>query len=65
MVVFSLFVFLTQAEARISASVGTGYLAGDTQYKIGGRVLTATGVDNFQFPLSELKFPLMLLCLRE
>lgn len=58
MVMFFSFLFLTQAEARISVSVGTGYLAGDTQYQVGGQEITAMGVDNLQFPLSELKFPL-------
>jgi outer membrane protease len=51
-------VSITHAEAAVSASIGTGYLAGDTQYQIGGRVIDADGVYEIHFPLSELKFPL-------
>jgi len=51
-------VSITAAEAGVSASIGTGYLAGDTQYQIGGRVIDADGVYDFHFPISELKFPL-------
>lgn len=53
-----LFISLSPAEARISGSVGTGYLAGDTQYQIGGKVIEAGGASEIHFPLSELKFPL-------
>jgi outer membrane protease len=49
---------ITPAEALISVSVGTGYLTGDTQYQIGGRMIEAGGVYELHFPLSELKFPL-------
>jgi outer membrane protease len=56
----SLLVFFTSpALAGVDFSVGGGYLAGDTQYQIGGRTLFADGsADNIHFPLSELSFPL-------
>jgi outer membrane protease len=49
---------ITPAEALVSLSVGTGYLTGETQYQIGGRVIEAGGTTELHFPLSELKFPL-------
>ncbi|MEZ4600490.1 MAG: omptin family outer membrane protease [Syntrophotaleaceae bacterium] len=52
------FILNNPAEGEISASVGGGYLAGDTQYQVGGTVVDATGVYEIHFPLSELKFPL-------
>ncbi|OEU75798.1 MAG: hypothetical protein BA869_09815 [Desulfuromonadales bacterium C00003107] len=52
------FISFSPAEARVSASIGTGYLAGDTQYQIGGSVINAAGVTEYHFPISELKFPL-------
>ena len=51
-------VSLTPAEAGVSASIGTGYLTGDIQYQIGGKVVTASGEAEVPFPISELKFPL-------
>jgi outer membrane protease len=52
------FISIIPAEAGVSASIGTGYLAGDTQYQIGGKAINANGVYEIHFPLSELKFPL-------
>jgi outer membrane protease len=51
---------ITPAKAQISASasLGTGYLSGNTQYQIGGHVITADDEFDIHFPLSELKFPL-------
>lgn len=45
--------------AGVDVSVSGGYLAGNTQYQIGNRVVLADGsVYNLHFPLSELDFPL-------
>jgi len=53
------FISIIPAEAGVSASIGTGYLTGDTQYQIGGQVDHATlGEFETHFPISELKFPL-------
>jgi outer membrane protease len=58
------FISITPAEAEITASLGTGYLAGDTRYQTGGSVVDATGVSRVHFPLSELKFPLEAIMVR-
>lgn len=52
------FITIAPATAGVSLSLGTGYLSGDTQYRIGGRVITADEVVDLHFPISELKFPL-------
>ena len=46
------------AHAEISLSIGGGYLAGETQYQIGGTIKEASGTTEVHFPLSELNFPL-------
>jgi outer membrane protease len=54
-----LFLSSVPAEAQVEISVGTGYLAGETQYQIGGTVHLADGsTEKTHFPLSELKFPI-------
>ncbi len=55
---FLLSISATPAPAGVNLSVGTGYLAGDTQYQIGGRSVSASGTTDYHFPLSELNFPL-------
>ncbi|APG28117.1 hypothetical protein A7E78_09845 [Syntrophotalea acetylenivorans] len=52
------FIPFSDAEARVSVSIGTGYLTGDTQYQIGGTAIDAGGATEFHFPISELEFPL-------
>lgn len=47
------------AVAGFDVSVGSGYLANETQYQIGGHVVRADGsTDSYHFPISELRFPL-------
>jgi len=54
-----LFVATTPAEAQVEISVGTGYLAGETEYQIGGTIHLPDGTSKqAHFPLSELNFPL-------
>lgn len=48
----------TSARAEIDLSLGGGYLSGDTQYRIGGKTVTADETYELHFPLSELVFPL-------
>jgi len=51
--------FSSTALAGVDLSIGGGYLAGDTQYQIGGHTVFADGSsENIHFPLSELIFPL-------
>lgn len=56
----SFLVFSTNsALAGVDFSVGGGYLAGNSQYQIGGHTVNADGsVENIHFPLSELDFTL-------
>ena len=51
-------VLVMPASAEVNLSVGGGYLAGETQYQIGGRTIDASGTTNLHFPISELNFPL-------
>lgn len=54
-----LFFSTVSAMAGVDVSVSGGYLAGNTQYQIGGYTVLADGSAlNIHFPLSELDFPL-------